>query len=110
MERLYRGFIFSNHALERLGGRSVTQDMVVQTLQSPETTKPTGKHNTTTFIKTVHGRLLHVVAAHLPDKNQWLVVSVWVRGEEDQAPLLWQILTLPFKAVWYVFKRYLLHT
>lgn len=109
MDREYRGFIFTKHALERLDSRSITQDMVVQTLQDPEKTQETGKRNTTKFIKTVHGRLLHVVATYLPDKNQWLVVSVWVRGEEDKAPLMWQILTLPFRTVWYLVRSLLIH-
>lgn len=110
MEREYRGFIFTKHALERLSHRSITQDMVVQALQNPEETKPTGKRHTTKFIKTVHGRLLHVVATHIPDKNKWLVVSVWVRGEEDREPLIWQIITLPFKLIWRLIKKFLLHT
>lgn len=106
----YRGFIFTKHALERLDKRGVTKDMVVQVLQSPSETKPTGKRNTTKFIKIVHDRLVHVVATHLPQENKWLVVSVWVRGEEDEASLAWRILTVPFKAIWYLIKRFVLHT
>lgn len=110
MDRDYRGFIFTKHALERLSDRSITQDMVIQALQHPENTHPTGKRATMKFIKTVNGRLLHVVATHLPKDDKWLVVSVWVRGEDDKEPLMWRVITFPFKAVWYVVKKYLLHT
>jgi len=109
MERIYRGFIFSNHAMDRLDLRSITQDMVVQTLKHPEITKPGDKPTTTKFIKTVNGRRLHVVASYLANQKQWLVISVWVRGENDRVPLVWQLITLPFRALWYVLKKYLLH-
>jgi len=109
MERLYRSFIFSNHAMDRLDLRSITQNMVVETLQHPEITKPGDKRNTTKFIKTVHGRRMHVVASYLEKERQWLIISVWVRGENDRVPLVWQIITLPFRVVWYITKKYLLH-
>jgi len=109
MNREYQGFIFTKHALERSNTRSVTQDMIVKVLRNPEITQPTSKPNTTKFIATVHGRLVHVVATYLSDQDRWLVVSVWVRGEEDQNPLVWRLLVLPFKAVWYVIKKLLIH-
>lgn len=109
MQREYGGIIFTKHALERLDGRSITQDMVLHVLRDPEITKPTGKRDTTKFIKTLHDRRVHVVATYLHDQKKWLVVSVWVRGEEDQLPLVWRIITAPFKLVWYVVRKYILH-
>ena len=109
MERLYHGFIFSKHAMDRLDLRSITQDMVVQTLEHPEVTKPTGKPDTTKFMKVVNGRRMQVIAKYLTKEKQWLVISVWVRGEEDRQSLVWQIITLPFRGIWYVTKKYLLH-
>jgi hypothetical protein len=101
----YQGFIFTKHAQERLGSRSISKDVVVDVLRYPTETKPTGKQNTTKFIKTVNNRLIHVVATYLNDQNKWLVVSVWVRGEEDSTPLSWQLITFPFKATWWVIRR-----
>jgi len=109
MNREYQGFIFTKHALERLSLRSVTQEMVVRVLKNPEITEQSGKPDTTKFIGTVHDRLLHIVATYLPDQKKWLVVSVWVKGEEDQPPLAWKLITLPFRLLWYVVKRLLIH-
>ncbi len=109
MQREYQGFIFTAHALERLATRSITQDMAVRVLKQPEVTQPTDKPNTTKFIATVHNRLIHVVATYLHDQKKWLVISVWVRGEEDQPPLMWKLITLPFKALWYVVKKLVIH-
>ena len=48
------------------------------------------------FIKQQGSRLYHVVATYLSEQKAYLVISAWVRGEEDRPPLLWRLLTLPF--------------
>jgi len=105
MEREHQGFIFSNHALDRVKDRSVTQDAVASVLRNPDKTFPGKKPGTTKFIRTLNDRKMHVVASYLADQKKWLVVSVWVRGEEDTVPLVWQLITLPFKALWWVIQR-----
>ena len=100
----YQGFIFTKHALERSDFRSIDRDMVVKVLQHPDRTTPTDKPNTTKFIRTLNGRTIHVVSTYLPDQKKWLSISVWVRGEDDRAPLFWQIMTLPFKIIWWLMK------
>ncbi len=97
MQREYQGFIFSKHAIERAEKRSVSQFDVAQVLKYPEITQPTDKPGNIKFIKTINQRLIHVVATLLPQEKKWLIVSVWVRGEEDRAPLAWTLITLPFK-------------
>lgn len=101
----YQGLIFTKHALDRLNSRSISKDAVVEVLRYPTETKPTGKQNTTKFIKTVNNRLIHVVATYLDNQKTWLIVSVWVRGEEDQASLSWLLLSWPFKALWWLVRR-----
>lgn len=107
MQRDYKGFIFTKHALERLQDRSISQDAAAQVLQYPEITQPSDKPENVKFIKTINERTIHVVATYLADQKKWLVLSVWVRGEQDQPSLVWQLLTLPFKAVVWIFKRIL---
>jgi len=110
MEREYQGFIFSHHALDRVQDRSVTQDSVVSVLRHPEKTFPGHKPGTTKFIRTLNDRRIHVVASYLVDQKKWLVISVWVRGEEDKVPFAWQLITLPFKVVWWLIKLLLKKT
>lgn len=104
MNREYHGFIFTTHALERLQARSVSQDAIVATLQHPDWTRPEPKANTTKFAKTVDHRAIQVIATWLPDKKQWLIVSVWVRGEEDKEPFSWLLITWPFRVLVWLLK------
>lgn len=92
MQREYKQIIFTDHALERLELRRITQAMVAQTIAAPDKTEqePDGD---TEFIKTIQGRKVHVIAYRRPDNQKWLVKSTWVRGEAD--PLLgklWQFI------------------
>jgi hypothetical protein len=97
--------VLTNHARERLKQRWITEDAIESVLRSPERTEPGSKPESVKFVRTLNGRQIHVVAKYLQDQDRWLVLSVWVRGEDDQAPLAWQLMTLPFKAVWWMCKQ-----
>lgn len=97
MNREYHHLIFTNHALERLSQRSISQEAVERVLDHPDRTHPTDKAQTTKFIRELNGRVIHVVATYLPDQKKWLVVSVWVRGEDDKVPVAWYIISFPFR-------------
>ncbi|HCR81089.1 MAG: hypothetical protein UY13_C0002G0391 [Candidatus Pacebacteria bacterium GW2011_GWB1_47_8] len=97
MDRTYKNLVFTKHALERTSGRVLTQDAIYQTVTAPD--KTFLSHGNTKFIRTVNNRLIHVVATPI-ENHQWLVVSAWVRGEEDRESLVWQLLSLPFKLTW----------
>ena len=99
----YKNLIFTNHAFDRLSLRSITQDAIWQTITYPEKKYP--QDQTTKFIKSVQDRRLHVIASWLTKENKWLVVSVWVRGEEDKEPVVWQLITLPFRLIWWLIKK-----
>jgi len=101
----HQGFIFTKHALERLHQRSISKDVVVQTLKYPDETQPTSKEGSLKFIRTIDQRLMQVVATYVPAQKKWLVISVWVRGEDDQESLSWRLLTWPFKAAWWLVKK-----
>lgn len=100
---IHRSVVFTNHAWQRLGDRTITADMVVETITSPDKTFP--QNGSTKFIRTLHGRKVHVVAERNPQTKQWVVISTWVRGEEDKVPLVWQLLTLPFKGLWWILQK-----
>lgn len=99
MDKNYQNLVFTNHALERIGLRSISQHHVQQVLADPDKTFPSDKPEQIKFIRLLHNRTIHVVAKHLSDQNKWLIVSVWVRGEDDPVPLMWQIITFPFKII-----------
>ncbi len=102
-------YIFTKHSLERLKQRSISQDAAELVLRHPDRTEPGKKAGTIKFVRNVNSRNVQLIATYLEDQKKWLIVSAWVRGEDDKVPLMWQILTLPFKAVWwllrFVFKK-----
>ncbi len=107
----YGQLIFSKHALERMEGRTISREMVRLTLANPDKTFPVQENAKDfqdspkiKFIKTIHGRQTQVIASLLPDKK-WLIISVWIRGEEDKVPLMWQLITLPFRISWFLIKK-----
>ncbi len=97
-------FILTTHARERLSLRHVSMGELEQTLRNPSKTYPGEKPETVKFIRFLNGRQIQVVGKYLPDQGQWLVLSVWARGEDDPVPVVWQLIALPFKVVWWLVK------
>lgn len=102
MNREYKNLIFTEHALERIILRSLSQDQIWQVIDQPK--KQFKQQHNTKFIGKIEGRFIHVVAKRLATEQKWLIISVWVRGEEDPIPLSWQLISWPFKAVWWIIK------
>jgi calcineurin-like phosphoesterase len=88
MQREYKNVIFTNHALERLELRRMTQEMVFTTIIRPDHYREEDDGDSE-FIKVVNGRRVHVISVYLSNEQKWLVKSAWVRGEGDPNAL-WQ--------------------
>jgi hypothetical protein len=99
MDKSYKNLVFTNHALERLKLRSVSRDQAWQVISNPDKKFPSNKLQQVKFTRFINDRNIQLVAKHLPDQNKWLIVSVWVRGEDDPVPLMWKIIILPFKII-----------
>ena len=102
MNKEYKSLVFTNHGLDRLESRSITQDMVWRAISNQN--KKYHEKGKTKFIATINGRRIHVVAEKLQKEGKWLVISAWVRGEDDQAPLAWRIISFPFWLMWQILK------
>ena len=98
MESHYKNIIFSDHALQRIKKRRITQSAVHKVVNNPQS-KATEDNGNTRFVREVSKRDIHVIATYLPDEKRWLIVSAWVRGEDDPKPLWLRILTLPLRLV-----------
>jgi hypothetical protein len=98
MQREYKNVLFTDHALQRMKRRRITQEMIVSTIKKPDR-QERETDGDTKFIKVIDKRNLHVVSLYLQDQKKWLVKSAWVRGEEDPKPLWLQILTLPVRII-----------
>lgn len=95
---VYKNLVFTNHAYHRALQRSVTMYQIFQAINYPKK-KICLKKNKYKFFKTINQRHYQIVAKHLSKSKQWLVISVWVRGEEDKLPLSWQVISFPFRLV-----------
>lgn len=95
--------VLTHHAQERMQLRRISEAQVLATLQKPDYTQPSREQEEVLVsVKLLSGRKMHVVSKYLADENKTLVLSVWVRGEDDSTPLSWQLITLPFRAITWV--------
>lgn len=78
----HRNIAFTKHALERMELRTISQNMIVQTIRDPDKVFPKADGNLK-FIRKIEGCKLHVICKSLPEEDKWLVISTWVRGEDD---------------------------
>ncbi len=73
----YGGVIWTNHALERLGQRGLTQELALQAFKNP-TEIITGKNpGTQEFQKKIQESLITVIAKK-NEKKEWVVLSCWI--------------------------------
>ena len=104
MPNEYKNLIFTHHALDRLQDRSINYAYLANVVNDPDKKFPQSE-NTFKFIKTINHRKIHLVAKFLEKDQKWLVISVWVRGEEDRESVVWWLLTLPFKLMMWLIKK-----
>lgn len=104
MSQTYKNIIFTTHAYDRIKSRSLAVHSIYETINFPQKTVGESKGNKK-YIKTIQNRKYQVVATYKPDQKKYLVISAWVRGEEDTQPLAWQLITLPFRIIWWILKK-----
>ncbi|MDQ3239165.1 MAG: DUF4258 domain-containing protein [bacterium] len=73
----YGNAIWTNHALERIGQRGLTQELVSNAFQYPDNSIP-GKQSGTTEYQKRKGKSLITVIAKQNEKREWLILSCWI--------------------------------
>lgn len=76
--REYGGFIWTNHALQRLKERGISQGDAWATLRNPEQSRYAKTQGAWVYYKTYGDQKIEVVAKQ-NEKKQWIVLSVWSR-------------------------------
>lgn len=74
--RNYGGLIWTNHALDRLTARGLSQERAWETFKNPDIEQKT-KDEGTLFQKRF-GETLVTVIAKQNEKKEWIVISVWM--------------------------------
>lgn len=104
MDNSYKNIIFTKHSLERMGKRSIDQDRIWQVINHPRKVY-NSSGGSKKYLKTINDRRFQVIATYLPKEKKYLVISTWVRGEDDKQGIVWTIITLPFKIIWWLISR-----
>lgn len=73
----YKGAIWTNHALERLGERGLTQEIASETFRHPNR-RVTGKNPGTFEFQRKYNNSLVTVIAKPTEKREWLILSCWI--------------------------------
>jgi hypothetical protein len=82
--------VLTTHARERMMQRRISQSMIEQVVQKPDS-KEKESDGDTQFAKRISGRKVEVVAMPI-ERSGWLIKTVWVEGETDPNPL-WVLVT-----------------
>ncbi len=83
---LWNQIVWTKHARERANTRKISEEKVVDILLHPFKIFPAQSKGSYKFIGQVDDRRLHIIASPNP-QQEWVIVSVWVRGEDD--PQFW---------------------
>lgn len=78
MNNKYKGIIFTNHALERLSQRGISQGDAWATFNRPDQSRYATSRDAWIYYKTYKDQKIEVVAKK-NKKGEWLVLSVWSR-------------------------------
>ena len=75
--KFYGGYIWTNHALERLKQRGMDQKMAWMAIRYPDKTIPGKQKGTIEYQKWMMKSLITVIATQ-NDQKEWVVLSCWV--------------------------------
>lgn len=82
MGKIYKGVILTDHALERMRQRRVTEEMVLSTLSRPDRSRYADAKEKFIYNKSFGREMVEVVAGQ-NERKEWVVVSVWSRPESQ---------------------------
>lgn len=75
--RTHGGVIWTNHALERLKGRKIPQEIAWKAFRFPEVTQKGKASGSFEFIKKLDIYTVTVIAKK-NDRREWVIVSCWI--------------------------------
>lgn len=76
-QRDFGGAIWTDHVLERLGQRGMTQSRAWETFRYPDEKLPGKNKGTTEFQKRIGSSLATVIATK-NEQNKWVIISTWI--------------------------------
>ncbi len=75
MDNKYGGVIWTNHALDRLAERGLTQSIALHAFNRPDE-EETGDNGSMKYKKQIGGSLVSIVAKK-NERSEWVILSTW---------------------------------
>lgn len=75
-QQYYGGAIWTNHAIERMRSRGLTQKMAWEAFMRPDRSFKGKQPGTSQYQKKVDRSLITIIAKQ-NEKNEWIVLSAW---------------------------------
>lgn len=91
MGEIYKGVVWTDHALQRLKERGIKIDYAFLTLNSPDESRWAATKGAWVYYRTWGNERIEVVSKQ-NEKKQWVVLSVWsktVYGQRQTKPEPW---------------------
>lgn len=76
-QQQYAGAIWTNHALERLEQRGLSQDLAGEAFQHPDKTI-SGKQSGTIEYQKSFGNSLVTIICKQNERREWIILSAWI--------------------------------
>ncbi len=73
----YGGIIWTNHALERLVQRGLSQSDALSAFKNPDRSFPGKNPGSVEYIKKFSNSTITIIAKK-NDRNEWVVISAWI--------------------------------
>ncbi|MBI2033020.1 MAG: DUF4258 domain-containing protein [Candidatus Levybacteria bacterium] len=77
MQQYEGGIVFTNHALDRLKERGISQDKAVAVFKTPDRIFSGKKAYTKEYVKRVEEKKITLIAKQ-NEKGEWVILSVWI--------------------------------
>ena len=78
MDKNFGGVVWTNHALDKLGERGISQSDAWATWRNPEQSRKARVPGAWVYYKTYGSQKIEVVAKK-NEKGEWIILSVWSR-------------------------------
>jgi hypothetical protein len=92
--------ILTDHVRRRMRLRGISEGDISLALRESDRRFSSGDGREK-FIKYLDREPLHVIAKR-NSVGDWVVLSAWIRGQDDPLPLWWRAIRLPFLLLWHL--------
>ena len=98
MNKYFKGVIWTNHALQKLRERGITQSDAWATWRNPQQSRRAAIKGAWIYYKTFGNERIEIVAKQ-NEKKEWIILSVWSRPVFQSAQKPESLLRLLFRRI-----------